>query len=155
MAPKIHLPMINWNLFEVERYMKKPTSNADKNIKPEDMRAMPVITARGCAFKCSFCHYVFWDDPYRNRSPKQIVDEIEHLMKKYDVNCNALKRICFVLKQFQSITKNIVDVYINFLMFILIAFLYSRWVIHIRIKWNYLYLIYISIQRNYWMIWNI
>ena len=78
-------PMINWNFFEVERYMKKPTSNADKNIKPEDMRAMPVITARGCAFKCSFCHYVFWDDPYRNRSPKEIVDEIEHLMKKYDV----------------------------------------------------------------------
>lgn len=78
-------PIINWDLFDVERYMKKPTSNADKDIKPEDMRAMPVITARGCAFKCSFCHYVFWDDPYRNRSPKDIVDEMEHLMKKYNV----------------------------------------------------------------------
>ena len=77
-------PMINWDLFDVERYMAKPSTNADKNIKPEDMRAMPVITARGCAFKCSFCHYVFWDDPYRNRSPKQIVDEIEHVKEKYN-----------------------------------------------------------------------
>ena len=77
-------PMINWDLFDVERYMAKPSSNADKDIKPEDMRAMPVITARGCAFKCSFCHYVFWNDPYRNRSPKEIVDEIEHVQKKYN-----------------------------------------------------------------------
>ena len=76
--------MINWDLFDVERYMAKPSTNADKNIKPEDMRAMPVITARGCAFKCSFCHYVFWNDPYRNRSPKEIVDEIEHVQKKYN-----------------------------------------------------------------------
>ena len=77
-------PMLNWDFFDVERYMAKPSTNADKNIKPEDMRAMPVITARGCAFKCSFCHYVFWDDPYRNRSPKEIVDEIEHVQKKYN-----------------------------------------------------------------------
>jgi radical SAM superfamily enzyme YgiQ (UPF0313 family) len=77
-------PMINWDLFDVERYMAKPSTNADKNIKPEDMRAMPVITARGCAFKCSFCHYVFWNDPYRNRSPKEIVDEIENVQKKYN-----------------------------------------------------------------------
>ena len=77
-------PMINWDLFDVEKYMAKPSTNADKNIKPEDMRAMPVITARGCAFKCSFCHYVFWNDPYRNRSPKEIVDEIEHVQKKYN-----------------------------------------------------------------------
>ena len=76
-------PMINWDFFDVERYMSKPSSNADKDIKPEDMRAMPVITARGCAFKCTFCHYVFWNDPYRNRSPKSIVAEIKHVMEKY------------------------------------------------------------------------
>ena len=32
----------------------------------------------------AFCHYVFWNDPYRNRSPKEIVDEIEHVQKKYN-----------------------------------------------------------------------
>jgi radical SAM superfamily enzyme YgiQ (UPF0313 family) len=45
---------------------------------------MPVITARGCAFSCSFCHFVFWDDPYRNRKPESILDEIKQLQEKYN-----------------------------------------------------------------------
>ena len=65
-------PIINWDFFEVERYLKKPTVNVDRGQKREEMRALPVITARGCAFKCTFCHYVFWNDPYRNRKPKSI-----------------------------------------------------------------------------------
>jgi radical SAM superfamily enzyme YgiQ (UPF0313 family) len=48
-------------------------------------RSMPVITARGCAFKCTFCHYVFWDDPYRNRSPSKIIEEIRSMINKYNV----------------------------------------------------------------------
>jgi len=77
---------INWDLFEIERYIAKPVVNLDKDIKPEDMRAMPVITARGCAFKCTFCHYVFWNDPYRNRKPEKILDEIKHIIEKYNVD---------------------------------------------------------------------
>jgi len=81
-------PFINWDFFDVERYMKKPMVNLDRGMStgnPE--RSLPVITARGCAFKCTFCHYVFWNDPYRNRSPKSIVAEIKHLIEKYNVNC--------------------------------------------------------------------
>ena len=80
------LPLINWEHFEVEKYIAKAETLPDKDISPEDMRSMPVITARGCAFKCTFCHYVFWNDPYRNRAPKSILAEIKHLMEKYNVN---------------------------------------------------------------------
>ena len=59
--------------------------NVDRGQKREEMRALPVITARGCAFKCTFCHYVFWNDPYRNRKPKSILEEIKFLQKKYNV----------------------------------------------------------------------
>jgi len=81
------LPEINWDFFDVERYvaLAQRCSMPDIDDKPEDMRAMPIITARGCAFKCTFCHYVFWDDPYRNKSPKKIVTEIKHLLEKYNV----------------------------------------------------------------------
>ena len=79
-------PMINWDFFDVERYLKQPVVNLDKNISREAMRAIPLITARGCAFKCTFCHYVFWNDPYRNRSPESIIGEIKHLIEKYNVN---------------------------------------------------------------------
>ena len=80
-------PFINWDFFDVERYMGKPMVNLDRGMKTGDAsRSLPVITARGCAFKCTFCHYVFWNDPYRNRSPKSIVAEIKHLIEKYNVD---------------------------------------------------------------------
>ncbi len=75
-------PMINWDFFDVERYLSKPSVKADR--EKDITRAMPVITARGCAFKCTFCHYVFWNDPYRNRSANSVTDEIRRLIKKYN-----------------------------------------------------------------------
>ena len=86
-AAKIdELPEINWDFFDVERYLQKAEAMPDTNDSPEAMRSMPVVTARGCAFKCTFCHYVFWDDPYRNRSPQSIITEIKHRMEQYNVN---------------------------------------------------------------------
>tara|TARA_Y100000741_G_scaffold360500_1_gene342837 strand:+ start:1685 stop:3187 length:1503 start_codon:yes stop_codon:yes gene_type:complete len=75
--------MINWDFFDVERYLAKPSIKADR--EKDVTRAMPVITARGCAFKCTFCHYVFWNDPYRNRKPKSVISEIKNLIDKYHV----------------------------------------------------------------------
>lgn len=78
--------MINWDFFEMERYLEKPVNQPDKDINPEKIRAVPVITARGCAFKCTFCHYVFWNDPYRNKQPDVILNEIKHIQEKYNAN---------------------------------------------------------------------
>ena len=75
--------VINWDFFDVERYLAKPSVKADR--EKDVTRAMPVITARGCAFKCTFCHYVFWNDPYRNRAPNSVTNEIRHLIDKYHV----------------------------------------------------------------------
>ena len=86
-AAKIdELPEINWDFFDVERYIQKDEAMPDTDDSPETMRSMPVITARGCAFKCTFCHYVFWNDPYRNRSPQSILTEIKHLIEQYNIN---------------------------------------------------------------------
>ena len=40
------LPMINWNYFDVEKYIAKAETMPDKDVSPEDMRSMPVVTAR-------------------------------------------------------------------------------------------------------------
>ena len=74
-------PMINWDFFDVERYLAMPSAKADR--EKDVTRAMPIITARGCAFKCTFCHFVFWNDPYRNRTPNSVIGEIKHLIEKY------------------------------------------------------------------------
>ncbi len=78
-------PMIDWQHFETEKYFKKSYAGAHA-INDGEVRVMPVVTARGCAFKCTFCHYVFWNDPYRYRSPDNIVSEIERNISRFDAN---------------------------------------------------------------------
>ena len=80
------LPIINWDFFEVEEYLAKPINLMDSEEASQNARAMPVCTARGCAFKCSFCHYVFWNDPYRNRSNESVLVEIKRNIEKYNAH---------------------------------------------------------------------
>ena len=47
------------------------------------------ISTRGCPYKCVFCSNPVWkvSKPYiRLRSPKNVVDEIEHLVNRYNIH---------------------------------------------------------------------
>ena len=79
------LPMINWDKFDTEKYFQKSYAAA-KAIDDQKVRVMPVVTARGCAFRCTFCHFVFWNDPYRYRSPGNILAEIKRNIDVYGCN---------------------------------------------------------------------
>ncbi len=82
-------PYPDWELFDVETYLKKGQKYGASQswyYKPEEAVIMPINTARGCVFKCTFCHYVFWHDPYRHRSSENIIGEIKQNMKKYNAN---------------------------------------------------------------------
>jgi len=48
---------------------------------------LPMITSRGCPFQCSFCttSRIFGKE-YRARSPKNIVDELEHIKNVYSAD---------------------------------------------------------------------
>jgi radical SAM superfamily enzyme YgiQ (UPF0313 family) len=78
-------PMIDWDLFDVDRYFQRSMCAADGLTLEEadGARTMPVITARGCVFRCTFCHFVFWDDPYRYRSPQSILAEVRRNIGRY------------------------------------------------------------------------
>ena len=45
--------MIDWTPFDVEAYFKKSFSGA-KGVDDKNIRTMPVVTARGCAFNALF-----------------------------------------------------------------------------------------------------
>lgn len=76
------LPMPEWELFNTQDYFA--TSNGVAFGSDNDKAiSMPVSTARGCAFKCTFCHFVFWDDPYRHRQPELVMEEIARNKKDY------------------------------------------------------------------------
>jgi anaerobic magnesium-protoporphyrin IX monomethyl ester cyclase len=82
------LPQIDWaRFFDIKKYIKKSRKlvldRIDSEVEPV---AFPVSTARGCAFRCSFCHFVYWHDPYRYKSPKRIISEIRELQKTFSIN---------------------------------------------------------------------
>ena len=46
----------------------------------------PVVTTRGCKDACSFCSVPFlWQNCVRHRSPDNVVDEIEYMMRRHGV----------------------------------------------------------------------
>jgi len=55
--------------------------------KDEKVRALPIITTRGCPYECIFCSTAaFHGHKYRTRKMAKVVDEIEYLVRKYRVN---------------------------------------------------------------------
>ncbi|MBD1161165.1 B12-binding domain-containing radical SAM protein [Pelagibacterales bacterium SAG-MED15] len=82
-------PFPDWELFDVQHYLKKGIKHGASHswFYPKDKAVtMPINTARGCVFKCTFCHYVFWHDPYRHRSAENVIAEIKNLKEKYGAN---------------------------------------------------------------------
>ena len=45
-----------------------------------------MITSRGCPYNCVFCtHHIVWGRKWRGRSPENVVDELQHIIKTYHV----------------------------------------------------------------------
>jgi len=48
--------------------------------------ALAIFTSRGCPHTCSFCaSCTFWRHRYRRRSPQNVVDEIEYLVREFGI----------------------------------------------------------------------
>jgi len=68
-----------WDLFPMDYYSLIRLPHIGNN-----ERAFPVLTSRGCPFRCNFCYRM--DKGYRPRSLESIVEEIQILKKDYGVS---------------------------------------------------------------------
>jgi len=82
------LPYVDFSIFDIEYYIEnsKLQVNDPLPIPREQVRALPINTARGCIAKCTFCYHVFKEAPYRYRSAQVIVNEIRDMIERYQLN---------------------------------------------------------------------
>jgi len=75
---------------------------------PASYKKLPVgsmITSRGCPFKCTFCDRAIFGNTYRFRSPKNVVDEMEVLIKDF-----GAKEIRFWDDTFNFYPKRVIEI---------------------------------------------
>lgn len=91
------IPFPARDLLDFKKYLATPAHN------PYLMRypSATIITSRGCPGRCVYCTVrAVWGRTWRGRSPKNVVDEIEELVKRYGV-----REIAF-LDDSASVNKN-------------------------------------------------
>ncbi len=75
------IPPPSWHLFPVRDYLEKKI-----NFGVGNKRTLPILATRGCPYTCTFCSSPdMWGTRYFLRSPTNVVDEIELLVNKYNV----------------------------------------------------------------------
>ncbi|MBW2260960.1 MAG: B12-binding domain-containing radical SAM protein [Deltaproteobacteria bacterium] len=70
-----------WDLIPIETYSRMYNFNDIPLVR--DLH-VPLLTSRGCPYKCSFCHNIF-GKKFRGRSPENVVDEMELLVERFGV----------------------------------------------------------------------
>ncbi len=72
------IPFPAWDLFPMDQYslIRAP------KIKNSE-RCLPVLSGRGCPYKCNFCYRM--DEGFRARSPESLIEEISLLKRDYHI----------------------------------------------------------------------
>lgn len=78
----------DFSLVEVNKYINLNASNVggETLATGSQRRSMPVLTALGCPYHCTFCINAILNKKYRFKKAERIVAEIEYLMKTYQAN---------------------------------------------------------------------
>jgi anaerobic magnesium-protoporphyrin IX monomethyl ester cyclase len=82
------IPFPAWDLFEINHYCV----STFPGFKSTD-RLMPVLSSRGCNWKCVFCYRML--EGIRYRSPENVIEEIKELKSRYDITGIIFHDECF------------------------------------------------------------
>jgi len=82
------LPMVDMEGLGVDTYasLHRPGECAPALILDSDTRVIPLLTSRGCPFKCTFCVHEASRQRYRCRSLDSVFSEIQHAIDTYSIN---------------------------------------------------------------------
>lgn len=84
------LPYPAWHLFPHEKYGALPFADIKKPV-------VGMLASRGCPYNCKFCSKGYLKNTYRQRSPKNIADEIEFMIERFNAKQIAFMDLIFPL----------------------------------------------------------
>lgn len=88
------IPFPRWDLMPVERYVIPRSSVSG------DERFLPMLSSRGCPFGCNYCPYPIGQGlKWRFRSPSNVVDEMEQLVRVHGVGHILFRDPMFSMQQ--------------------------------------------------------
>lgn len=107
------LPSPAWHLMDMDFYLtaRDRILRTHLNFLPPHTKVGSLITTRGCPYRCIFCYNSWRDIPVRFHSAERVVDDIEYLVKQYNMQAlffmdddlfvfkKRLVKICELLKQ--------------------------------------------------------
>lgn len=101
------LPFPNWDLFPVDQFGYKPILLK----KP----MLPILSSRGCVYKCDYCAYRVYYSTYRKRSPQKVVEEIKYLKERYGIRAMIFRDPLFTgdPKRTKKIAELIIKEHLN------------------------------------------
>jgi anaerobic magnesium-protoporphyrin IX monomethyl ester cyclase len=97
-----------YDLFDMEIYLSLNEGRWDLGYG----RYAPVVTSRGCPYRCTFCSiHCVMGPKYRVHSPRYVVDNIEELVKTYGVDEISFEddNLTYDEPRFVDICRGIVD----------------------------------------------
>ncbi len=86
------LPYVDFSVFDIEPYIENGKTHVAEPlpIPREEIRRLPVNTARGCVASCTFCYHVFQGMKYRYRNMDSIIGEVGKMINQYGLNYISL-----------------------------------------------------------------
>jgi anaerobic magnesium-protoporphyrin IX monomethyl ester cyclase len=89
------LPFPKWEMLPYKKY-QLPKSSARRG----HVAFLPMLTSRGCPVGCHYCPYPVGQGlPWRDRSPQNVVDEMQHLVNDLGIEYILLRDPMFSLNQ--------------------------------------------------------
>lgn len=79
---------IDYSLVDVASYERRVSFNPLDDRYLDNLRAFPIVTSRGCPFKCSFCwHSGENDKSMRYASVDELIAHVEKIVTRHGANC--------------------------------------------------------------------
>ena len=105
------LPLPAYHLLDMGKYQAKESYFLKEGSENKTVNFFSLLSSRGCNFNCPYCPYPIIFGRWRAMSPKKVVDEMEYLVKNYNIRTFWFHDQVFTMipKRVEEICKEIVN----------------------------------------------